>query len=308
MTSHPVRLPGDLWPILATPFHDDLSLDLESLARQVEFCASIGASGVVGLGVFGEAGSLSAAEQEQVAATVARSAAGMPFVLGVAGRSAAVAAEQGKRAVEAARAAGAEPAAVMVMVTTAQVPALVTHLRAVHDATGCPVVVQDYPLSSGVSLPAAQLIEVIEQCPFVAAVKAEAAPSPVSIAQLAPHLPVPVFGGLGGVGLVDELACGAAGAMTGFSCPEALREVLDAWAEGGFEGAVAAWGPWLPLATFEAQQGISLAVRKALLAERGVLATAAVRPPARALPAELAGLVTAHLDAAGMSAALTGTS
>jgi 4-hydroxy-tetrahydrodipicolinate synthase len=33
---------------------------------------------------------------------------------------------------------------------------------------------------------------------------------------------VPVFGGPGGLGLLDELTAGAAGAMTGFSCTEGL--------------------------------------------------------------------------------------
>lgn len=303
MTAHHATLPGDLWPILATPFHPDLSLDLASLRSQVDFCRRIGASGVVGLGVFGEAASLSAAEQEQVAATVAQAAGDLPVVLGVAGRSVALATEQAQRAVGAARSVGTDPAAVMVMITTANTGDLITHLTAVHEATGVPVVAQDYPLSSGVALPAPALIEVIRACPFISAVKAEAAPSPVSIARLGEAIEVPIFGGLGGVGLLDELAAGAAGAMTGFSAPEALREVLDAWTGGGFDSAAAAWGRWLPLATFEAQQGISLAIRKHLLATRGVIAASAVRPPAPRLPAELEPLATRHLQALGLQPA-----
>lgn len=298
-------LPGDLWPILATPFQDDLSLDLASMRRQIEFCGQVSASGVVGLGVFGEASSLSVPEQNEVAAEVAEGSAavGLPFVLGVNGRSAAVAADQAERVVGTARQAGGEPAAVMVMVTTANVADLITHLHAVYEASGAPIVVQDYPLSSGVTLPAAALAEVIGACPFVAAVKAEAAPSPVSIAALVGRIDVPIFGGLGGVGLLDELASGAAGAMTGFSAPEALREVLDAWHAGGFEKAGTAWGRWLPLATYEAQQGVSLAIRKTLLARRGVIDSAAVRPPAKPMSAALEPLAEQHLSALGISAA-----
>jgi 4-hydroxy-tetrahydrodipicolinate synthase len=104
-----------------------------------------------------------------------------------------------------------------------------------------------------------------------------------------------VFGGLGGVGLLDELASGASGAMTGFSAPEGLRAALDAFTAGGFDAARAAWAPWLPLATFEAQAGIALALRKQLMHRRGVLDHPTVRPPARPLPPSLLPLVEQHL-------------
>jgi len=105
-------------------------------------------------------------------------------------------------------------------------------------------------------------------------------------------------GGLGGVGLLDELAAGAAGAMTGFSPPEGLRAALSAWDDGGFPAARAAYAPWLPLVNFEAQPGIGLALRKEILRRRGVLTDAAVRPPAPPLPAELHELIDIHLAAA----------
>ena len=66
-------------------------------------------------------------------------------------------------------------------------------------------------------------------CRFVAAVKAEAPPTPPAIAVLTSRLDVPVFGGLGGIGLLDELVAGAAGAMTGFSFPEGLHACVPAF-------------------------------------------------------------------------------
>ena len=124
-------------------------------------------------------------------------------------------------------------------------------------------------------------------CPFVVAVKAESPPTPPAVAELTAGTDLPVFGGLGGVGLIDELACGAAGAMTGFSHPEGLRAALDAYAAGGFAAAREAWAPWLPLANFEGQAAIGLALRKEILHRRGVLDTPSVRPPAREVPADL---------------------
>lgn len=297
MSTRPLD-PG-LWVILATPFDAAGAVDPTSMVRQVDHAFAAGADGVVALGVFGEATSLSLAEQQQVAATVARAAAGERVVLGVSGRSTSVVVEQGTAALEAAVGAGAErdDLALMVQVNTAAEDALVHHLDEVHRETGAGIVLQDYPASSGVHIPAATLTRVVGRCPYLVAVKAEAPPTPPAIAEVVAGTDVPVFGGLGGVGLVDELACGAAGAMTGFSAPEGLRATIDAHRSGGFTAARAAWAPWLPLANFEAQQGIALSVRKTLMHRRGVLDHPGVRPPARQLPDSLGPVLEQHLAA-----------
>jgi 4-hydroxy-tetrahydrodipicolinate synthase len=277
--------------ILATPFHASHAVDHTSLRRQVELAREVGARGVVALGVFGEAGALDLREQADVVRTVA-SADGLPTVIGLSARTTAVAVEQARTVLGA---TSRRPAALMVQINSADPDVVVEHLRRLHDETGAAVVLQDYPLVSGVRMSAANVLRVLDACPFVVAVKAEAPPTPPAVAQLTARTDVPVFGGLGGVGLVDELACGAAGAMTGFSHPEGLRQTLDAFAAGGFEAARAAWAPWLPLANFEGQAGIGLALRKQLLHRRGVLADPAVRPPAATAPAELLPLLDQHL-------------
>jgi 4-hydroxy-tetrahydrodipicolinate synthase len=187
--------------------------------------------------------------------------------------------------------------ALMVQLHSPHAKHLVAHLRAVHEATGAGIVAQDYPVSSGVTVPTDVLVETVEACPFVLAVKAEAPPTPLAIARLTARLDVPVFGGLGGVGLIDELAAGAAGAMTGFSRPEALLAAIRAYDEGGVAGAYATYARWLPLANFEAQPRIGLALRKEALRRRGVLSEATVRAPAAAFPSELEHILNSHLDA-----------
>lgn len=289
-----------LWVILTTPFAPSGDVDHGSLARQVGFAREVGADGVVALGVFGEAAHLSLAEQRAVAATVASSAGDLPMVLGVSGRATAVAVEQSLNALSGAREGrpnGARPR-LMVQANAARAAVVVPHLRAVREATGADVVLQDYPATSGVHITSAAVLEVLAECPFVVAVKAEAPPTPVAIGDLTAATDVPVFGGLGGVGLVDELAMGAAGAMTGFSHPEGLRATIDAFAREGYAGARDAWAPWLPLANFEQQPGIALALRKMLLHRRGVLDHPAVRPPAPPMPDSLAPLLEQHLAAA----------
>lgn len=297
MTAGP-RLGRGLWVILTTPFDDEGAVDATSTGRQVRFARDAGADGLVALGVFGEGAALSLAEQRQVVDTVASEAAGLPVLLGVSARTTAVAVEQAENALAAARGAGADDVTLMVQINSPRPEVVATHLRRVHECTGAGIVLQDYPLASGVTMPTAGVLQVLEMCPFIAAVKAEAPPTPPAIAALTESSGVPVFGGLGGVGLIDELTAGSAGAMTGFSHPEGLRATIDAFEAGGFEAARRTWSPWLPLANFEAQAGIALSLRKTLLHRRGVLDSAHVRPPAPTFPPSLSALLDQHLVAA----------
>lgn len=289
------HLKKGLWGVLATPFTGpSFALDTESLKREVELYTQIPATGLVVLGVFGEGATLDTGEQILAVSSVVEAAGETPIVAGLSSRTTQVAIEQGRTA---ANAAGANLAALMVQANTPNPDLLTAHLTAIHDATGADIVLQDYPVASGVKISTAQILAVVEHCPFIAAVKSEAPPTAAAIAALTRATDVPVFGGLGGVGLLDELAAGAAGAMTGFSHPEALQQAITAHDDGGFPAARAVFAPWLPLANFEGQPGIGLALRKEILRRRGIIAEALVRPPAPTLPAELADMIDAHLDA-----------
>ncbi len=283
-----------LWGILATPFSGAAhEVDLDSLRREVDLFVTTGAAGVVALGVFGEGASLNSGEQAAVVSTVTDAVGDLSVVVGLSALRTAPAVEQARTVVAAAE----NVRALMVQLHSPHAKHLVAHLRAVHEATGAGIVAQDYPVSSGVTVPTDVLVETVEACPFVLAVKAEAPPTPLAIARLTARLDVPVFGGLGGVGLIDELAAGAAGAMTGFSRPEALLAAIRAYDEGGVANAHTAYARWLPLANFEAQPGIGLALRKEALRRRGVLSEATVRAPTATFPSELEHILNSHLDA-----------
>lgn len=299
MTTTPVLERG-LWGILATPFAGpSRELDVDSLRRQVRLFTDIGAAGVVALGVFGEGATLSSREQAAVTATVVDAAGGAAVLVGLSALRTAPAIEQGHNVIDA---GGGAVRALMVQLHSARAELLIEHLTAIHRACGVGIVAQDYPVASGVTVSTEVLTEVVRACPFVVAVKAEAPPTSLAIARLTAGLDVPVFGGLGGVGLIDELAAGAAGAMTGFSRPEALLEAIRAYDDGGVAAAHSVYAKWLPLANFEAQPGIGLALRKEAMRRRGILTDAAVRAPAPVFPPELGAILSAHLAALGVDA------
>ncbi|MET3947859.1 4-hydroxy-tetrahydrodipicolinate synthase [Arthrobacter sp. UYCu512] len=283
--------PG-VWGVLATPFQGStLDVDTDSLARLVAYYESIGATGLTVLGVFGEAAALTPAERGLVLEVVVEETT-LPLVVGVTSLYTGTAVEE----IRAAQAvAGERLAAVMVQANSANPAVVSAHLNAIHQATGANVVLQDYPLASGVSISTEALISVVQACGHVIAVKAEAPPTSVAIARLSRALEVSVFGGLGGQGLLDELQSGAAGAMTGFSYPEALIACVRAWQRDGYEAARDALLPYLPLINFEQQARIALSVRKECLRRRGLIADAGVRAPAAPFPETLRLSMLTHL-------------
>ncbi|MFE4951815.1 dihydrodipicolinate synthase family protein [Leifsonia sp. NPDC056665] len=281
-----------VWGVVATPFAGPVrDLDLPSLSRLARFYEACGATGLTVLGVFGEASSLSPQERTTVLRTVA-DATELPMVVGVSALATAPAIAE----IMSARAAvGDRVRAVMVQVNSASPRVVIEHLHAIHAAAGIPIVLQDYPVASHVTVSTESVIEIVEACPFVCAVKAEAPPTAVAIARIVERVGVSVFGGLGGQGLLDELAAGAAGAMTGFSFPEALVACVSAWHAGDRDGAREGFLRYLPLVNYEQQPRVALALRKDLLARRGLLSEGAVRPPAAAFPDQLRDIAADQL-------------
>jgi 4-hydroxy-tetrahydrodipicolinate synthase len=297
-------LPAGVWGVVATPFQGStLDVDLDSLSELVEHYEAIGATGLTVLGVFGEAAALTAGERRDVLETVVECTS-LPLVVGVTALATRPAIEEVRAAQET---AGGRLAAVMVQANSARTDAVIGHLDAIHRATGAKVVLQDYPLASGVSIATAALAAVVNACPFVIAVKAEAPPTSVAITELGAAVGVSIFGGLGGQGLLDELQAGAAGAMTGFSYPEALIACVAAWRDRGYEAARTELLPYLPLINFEQQAKVALAIRKECLRERGLIKDSGVRVPAVGFPENLRTAMGTHLreaaDALGNAAA-----
>lgn len=290
MTTTP--LAAGVWGVVATPFSGStFDVDEGSLVRLVEHYERIGVAGLTVLGVFGEAAQLSTEERLSVLEAVVDTV-DLPLVVGVTSLGKAPVIEEVRAAQ---KAVGDQLAGVMVQVSSPHSEALAKHLRAVHEATGAGIVVQDYPLVSGVTITSEALVAALRDLPFVVGVKAEAQPTPPAVAALTVALDVPVFGGLGGLGLLDELAAGSAGAMTGFSFPEGLIACVDAWRKGGYDEAREAFLPYLPLVNFEQQAKIALAIRKECLRQRGLVMESSVRPPATPMPEVLLDQLRRHV-------------
>jgi 4-hydroxy-tetrahydrodipicolinate synthase len=185
--------------------------------------------------------------------------------------------------------------------------AVAEHYAAVA-AAGLPIVVQDEPVTTQVTMPAPFIARLFAELPSAEAVKLEEAPTLPKITRLRALFErrIAIFGGLGGVYFFEELSRGADGAMTGFPYPEALRGIRDLFVAGKRDEARALFYRWLPLIRYETQPGAvpgtSLAIRKEILRRRGWLANAYVRPPAAALDAPTLAELTEIMQATGCDA------
>jgi 4-hydroxy-tetrahydrodipicolinate synthase len=291
-----------IFHILATPFADDGTLDVDGLPRLVEAVLATGVNGLTILGIAGEAHRLTDEERRRVVEGVVKAVAGhVPVVVGVSASGTHLAAGFASTA----REHGADAVMVAPPSGARNLDAVAEYYHAVALAAQRPLVVQDEPITTPVVMPAPFLARLIAEVPTAEAVKLEEAPTPPKITRLATLAtrPVPVFGGLGGVYFFEELSRGAAGAMTGFPYPEALRAIREHFVAGQRAEARALFYHWLPLIRYESQPGAtpgtSIALRKEILRRRGWIGSAYVRPPTPGLDeatlAELTEVETAVL-------------
>ena len=271
-----------VFPILATPFNEDGSLDLESLDRLVRFVGDLGVAGVTVLGVLGESNRMLDREREALISCAVAAAAGRTRVI-VGASHAGTQATIGfcRMAAE----LGAD--AVMVAPSAEPVPnegRVFEYFQKVATAATLPLVVQDHPASTQVHMSLPLLLRLVDEIPAVACIKAEAPPTPVRIAALKQGMQqrrVPLLTGLGALYGYFDLMAGVDGFNTGFAFPEVLMAIDAAARAGNADECFRLYAKYLPLLVFEQQPGV--AVRKELLCMRGLLRTPHVRHPGAAL-------------------------
>lgn len=274
--------------IAVTPFHGDGALDLASLDRLTDFYLAAGADGLTILGMMGEAPKLTQAEGRAVAARVIARAGGRPVSVGVSAPGLAAIGELA-RAVMDLGAAGVMVAPPAGLRTNESVVAYFAEVAAALGA-GVPLVVQDFPLASGVQISPATFGRIVEMVPQVVMLKHEDWPglakiSAIRAAEAGGQRRVSILCGNGGLFLPEEMARGADGAMTGFAFPEMMVGVVAAAAAGDMDRARDLFDAYLPLVRYEQQPGLGLAARKHVLWRRGAIASPAQRRPAMALDA-----------------------
>jgi 4-hydroxy-tetrahydrodipicolinate synthase len=271
-----------IFPVLATPFHDDLSLDLDSLRREVEFCIERGAAGLVAPVVIGEFFTLSDRERIDVFRTCVQAAQGVrPVVAGISGTSGPHAAELARAAEE----VGAD--AVIAMPPYAQTVGpvgILAYFSAIARATRLPICLQNAPPPLGSPLSAEGIERLMGEVRSVRVIKEETLPNTHQIGAVVGRLGKRVegvFGGAGGAYLLDELRRGASGCMPAPEFMELHVVAYDRFVSDDAAGADEVFRALLPGVNYE--RLLQVPFVKELLHRRGVLSSTATRAPGVAL-------------------------
>jgi 4-hydroxy-tetrahydrodipicolinate synthase len=271
--------------IAVTPFTESGELDLASTDRMVDFYLESRATGLTILGILGEATKLTAEESRTfVKRVLARVAGRVPVVVGASAAGFAPMRELSASVME----MGASGVMVAPAPTLRTDDQIVAYFDMVNATLGehCPWVLQDHPVSTGVQMSTSVVLRVLKNSPTCVMLKHEDSPGLAKLSALRAASDkgdlkrVSILtGNGGGLFLPEELTRGADGAMTGFAYPEMMVDVCHAHASGDIEKAHDIFDAYLPLARYEQQSNIGLAVRKYLMAQRGVIASAALRKP-----------------------------
>jgi len=285
-----------VFPVVPTTFTDSGELDLPSQKRCVDFMIDAGSTGLCILANFSEQFVIADAERELLTSTILEHVAGrVPVIVTTTHFSTRLCIERSVRA--------QQQGAAMVMAmppyhgATLRVPEAqsVEFFSRLSEALAIPIMVQDAPVS-GTTLSAATLARIARETANVRYFKIEVPQAAAKLRDLIALGGDAIEGPWDGeeaITLLADLDAGATGAMTGGGFPDGIRQIVDAFAAGDREGAVAAYAKWLPLINFENRQGGFLSA-KALMKEGGVIACDAPRHPYPPMhPATRAGLLDA---------------
>jgi 4-hydroxy-tetrahydrodipicolinate synthase len=272
--------------IAVTPFTDNGAVDDASVDSMVDFYFEAGADGLTVLGMMGEAPKLTQAEAVAVVRRTLARAGARPVIVGVSAPGLAAIGEL-SAAVMDLGAAGVMVAPPGTLRTDDQI---FDYYCTVAETLGAqvPLVMQDYPLATGVAITPATIGRIAAAVPSFVMLKHEDWPglaklSAIRAAEAVGQRRLSILCGNGGLFLLEEMARGADGAMTGFAFPEMMVQVCALSGDGAMEQARNIFDAYLPLVRYEQQPGIGLAVRKYVLAKRGAIRSATQRRPASAL-------------------------
>jgi 4-hydroxy-tetrahydrodipicolinate synthase len=278
-----------VYPIAPTPFEEVGKIDFASIDRLADFYVGCGSTGLTVLGVMGEASKLDGDEALSVAARYIRRAPSLPVIVGVSATGFAAMRSLAHASMDVG-AAGVMIAPPNTLRTDDQI---VTYYRQAVDAIGAdiPFVIQDYPLNFSVVMTPGVLKRIITDNPSCAMVKHEDWPGLEKISTLrrwekeGSLRRISILCGNGGLFLDFETERGADGAMTGYAFPDMLVDTVRFAKAGERDKAHDLFDAHLPLLRYEQQQGVGLAVRKYVMARRGLIASDAQRAPAGTLTA-----------------------
>ncbi|MDR2254075.1 MAG: 4-hydroxy-tetrahydrodipicolinate synthase [Bifidobacteriaceae bacterium] len=298
--ARPKRPFGALLTAMATPFHEDGALDIDSTRRLARHLKTHGHDGIVVNGTTGEAPTTSDGEKRLIIEAV-REAVG-PELKVVAGVGTNDTRHSVRLAQEAAEAGADGLLVVTPYYSRPTQTGLVQHFLRVADATDLPVMIYDIPGRSAVHLDEATLRELAGHDRIVAVKDATGQAGAAFHKMVATGLAYYAGDDLLGLAFLGSGAGGVV-SVVGHVAGDVWRETIDAVDAGDMATARRAVARILPVITAVMGRGQGVAMVKAALEIVGVLPRRTVRLPLAAATELEAGHVREALATSGLTGA-----
>ena len=265
-------------PVVQLPYHDDETIDWQTLRREVDFVFQNGAHGIVAAMVT-EVLRLTDAERDELTVRLVEFAGGRGPVVASVGAESSWQAARHARATE--QAGAAALMAIPPTNTRASASEVISYYERILAATSVPLVVQDASGYVGTPLPIAAQADLFRRHPERVMFKPEAQPlgQNLSLLREATEGKAAIFEGSGGIALLDLYRRGLADTMPGAEIVWAIRAEWDALEAGDLVRATALQGLIAPLVSLQYGLDGFLSIEKLLLHRQGIFPNRLVRGP-----------------------------
>jgi len=270
---------GGILPVFQTPFHDDETLDVETLEREIDWLFECGSHGIV-MAMVSEVLRLSESERTELAAHACRFAKGRgPVVISVGAESSAVAVKLSRQAEECGATALMAIPPISIAVGEQE---LFRYFEQIAQATSLPLIIQD--ASGYVGRPMspefqARFLDLFG--PDKILYKPEATPIGPRLSALrdASGKRARIFEGTGGIALVDSYRRGIVGTMPGADLIRGVVALWNALQAGDESRTYQISFPLSSIVSLQNSLDAFLAIEKHLLVRQGIFRNTIVRGP-----------------------------
>lgn len=265
-----------VFPVLPTPFDQDLQPDENALRCLVRYLIASGVDGMTYPGVASEFSQLTPAEREHLSQIVIDEVAGrVPVVIGVSSSDSTVTMRLARSAADAGAAALMVAAPPQWTTPNEQIAYFKELAAAVPDTA---LMLQNVPPPVGAGLDPEVILAIIKAVPQISYIKEESLPSGQRLTAVLADAPKSLKGLLGGAGgryITDELRRGACGTMPAIELAEVHVALFAAHHRGDDSKVRQIFTRMLPILNIQAVFRWSLT--KEVLLSRGLIAHAGQR-------------------------------
>ncbi len=266
-----------VFPIMQTPYLDDDSIDMESMAKQVDFVVKGNGGGMVWPQLASEFYVLTNEERMKTAELIVNKSNGrLPVIIGVQSTN------YWKASLKLAKHAesiGADGIISLPPYTSrAKVDVAADYYRALAEAVEIPIFIQNSGGNYGPAMPTEKIIDLAKEYPSIAYIKEESKPVTHRIGAMVKQgegVLKGVFSGGWGSTLLNELRRGCVGTMPGSSIVDIYAKIIDLFLGGKQDEAQTIFDQVVSLVRFKGN--FSIAMEKEILRRRGIFKNTRLR-------------------------------